>query len=199
MLQNIETQFSQFALFFLLVTSLGGQPSISCKMHICKGKTVGRKYVFYRSEFASTLLSRKRHNVTVNNLSNSSTYKYSYKLRGVVHQAKWRHFFSSVTIPYSFNSVQWCQRVMQWSSVIIAHMPILRRSVYPRNQSQTSVGMRKYCAYHWFTRLRHCTELDKYGVVTSYRICTHTHSFKLWLVSLSLKGLTDGCWYYAIW
>lgn len=70
------------------------------------------------------------------------------------------HFSKTHCIPYLYNSVLWQQRLTQWLQVIImCDTPFVLG--HPRNQSQTSVWVRKYCALLWFTRWRHWTELDE--------------------------------------
>ena len=45
--------------------------------------------------------------------------------------------------------------------IINSSMAPLRWRVYQRDQSRISAGMRKYCAYDRFTRLRHYSELNE--------------------------------------
>lgn len=44
---------------------------------------------------------------------------------------------------------------------------LMRWCVYPHDQSRILVGVRKYCTYHRFTRLRHCTRLRWIGYSSS--------------------------------
>ena len=84
----------------------------------------------------------------------------------------WIHVLA---IPYSFNSVQWRQRVTQWLPLIIALMTWLRWRVFPRDQSRTSViqqmGM---CST---TRLKRITQVMPAQCVLfgSHTLCFHQH------------------------
>ena len=51
--------------------------------------------------------------------------------------------------------------VTQVAHLIIALVLLLCCRVYPCDHSQIPVDVRKYCAYHRFMRLRHCTDLDE--------------------------------------
>ena len=55
------------------------------------------------------------------------------------------------------------RHVTRWAHLIIARMVLLRWRVYPRDQSQIVAA--NVAANHLCTRLRHCTELDEYGIV----------------------------------
>ena len=63
-----------------------------------------------------------------------------------LYQLKRRIAIVTASIPYSFNSVLWRQRVTQWVHLIISLMVLLRWCVYPRIQSRILVGVHKYCA-----------------------------------------------------
>ena len=72
-----------------------------------------------------------------------------------------RAFFYIISWLYSIHlTVQWRQMQTQWQRLITACMAPLRWCVYPCDQSHIMVGALKYCAYHWFARLRHCKDLD---------------------------------------
>ena len=67
------------------------------------------------------------------------------------------------SIPYSFNSLQWRHTQTQSAHLIATRVAPLCWRVYPRDHSRNPAGVRKYCAYLWFTRLRHCTDLRWIG------------------------------------
>ena len=43
-----------------------------------------------------------------------------------------------------------------WAHLIIASVAFLRWRIYPCDRSWISFGVRIYCGYHWFMRIRHC-------------------------------------------
>ena len=57
------------------------------------------------------------------------------------------HLQNNCDIPYSFKSVQWCQRITHYCSYGAFCVGVFIQS----NQSQILVDVLKYCVYHFYT------------------------------------------------
>ena len=58
------------------------------------------------------------------------------------------------------NSVRWRQRIQQWLYLVIVCLTLFHWHDFLHDWSTTFVSACKYYTYHWFTLLRHCTELN---------------------------------------
>ena len=72
----------------------------------------------------------------------------------------WYILQNTMSVPHSF-IVQWLQRVTQVAYFTCGVFALPCLSTRSKSNSGWLLGVHKYCAYHWFKRLRHSTDLHE--------------------------------------